>query len=139
MASGHCLCGAVRYELDCEIRSVTNCHCRYCRRAHGAAFATTALVPSSALRITAGEDSIARHGGRYFCRVCGSRLFNRPEAYPAATALVVTSLADEPTLRPAAHMNVESKAPWYDILDGSPQFEAFPPGVEDAMRRASER
>ena len=101
-AEGHCLCGAVRYELDFQIEATSNCHCRYCRRAHGAAFVTTALVPTRALRITTGEQSIARHEGRYFCSICGSRLFNRADAHPEATALVVASLAQEPTRPPAA-------------------------------------
>jgi hypothetical protein len=138
MASrGHCLCGAVRYELACEIAASSNCHCQFCRRAHGAAFVTTALVPTSALHITAGAASIARHEGRYFCRTCGSRLFNRSESHPQATSLVVTSLAreHETTLPPVAHLNVESKAPWYTILDDAPQFPGFPPGIEAAMRR----
>ncbi len=131
---GHCLCKAVRYELDFQIEAMSNCHCQYCRRAHGAAFATTALVPTSALRITAGERSIARHLGRYFCGTCGSRLFNRSDSYPDATSLVVTSLAQEPSVRPAVHMNIESKAPLYEILDDRRQFASFPPGIEDAMR-----
>ncbi len=136
---GYCLCKTVRFELDFEIVATSNCHCQFCRRAHGAAFVTTALVPTSALRITAGEESIARHQGRYFCRTCGSRLFNRGDSYPDATSLVVTSLAQDPTVRPAAHMNVESKARWYEILDDSPQFASFPPGVEDAMRGVAEK
>ncbi len=131
---GHCLCGVVRYELDFQIEATSNCHCQYCRRAHGAAFVTTTLVPTSALRITAGEQSITRHQGRYFCGTCGSRLFNRSDSYPASTSLVVSSLAHEPTIRPSAHMNIESKAPWYEILDNCPQFASFPPGIEDAMR-----
>jgi len=131
---GHCLCETVRYELDFQIETTSNCHCGYCRRAHGAAFVTTALVPTRTLRITAGEQSIARHRGRYFCGTCGSRLFNRSDSYPDATSLVITSLAQEPTVRPVAHMNVESKAPWYEILDDCTQFASFPPGIEDAMR-----
>ena len=76
---GHCLCQTVRYELDFQIEATSNCHCQHCRRAHGAAFVTSALVPTNALRITAGEQSIARHQGRYFCATCGSRLFNRSD------------------------------------------------------------
>ncbi|MGI9288119.1 MAG: hypothetical protein ACR2P1_22230, partial [Pseudomonadales bacterium] len=63
-----------------------------------------------------------------------SRLFNRSDSYPDATSLVVTSLAQEPTIHPGAHMNIESRAPWYEILDDCPQFASFPPGIEDAMR-----
>ena len=131
---GHCLCETVRYELEFEIEATSNCHCQYCRRAHGAAFVTTALVPTIALRITAGEQSIARHDGRYFCRTCGSRLCNRSDSYPDATSLVVTSLSVEPTARPVIHMNIESKAPWHETLDDCPQIASFPPGIEDAKR-----
>ncbi len=135
---GHCLCEAVRYELEFDVQAMSNCHCQFCRRAHGAAFATTALVPTSALRFTSGEESIQRHQGRYFCGICGTRLFNRSDSHPGATVLVVTSLAEEPSIRPVVHMNVESKAPWYEILDDSPRFDSFPPGVEEALSGAAE-
>ena len=32
-------------------------------------------------------------------------------------------LIDEPTLKPMAHIFVESKAPWYEILDGLPRYD----------------
>jgi hypothetical protein len=34
-----------------------------------------------------------------------------------------------PTIAPAAHFNLESKAPWYEIRDDAPQLDAFPPSV----------
>ena len=39
---GGCLCGAVRYESDALTGPIAHCHCATCRKAHGAAFATTA-------------------------------------------------------------------------------------------------
>ena len=48
---------------------------------------------------------------------------------PGRTALVVATLDDEPTARPAMHINIESKAPWYEICDDLPQFSALPPGL----------
>lgn len=125
--TGHCLCGAVRYELDWEIELLTNCHCQFCRRAHGAAFVTVTLVPTEKLRVE-GEEQVTRHGGRHFCRECGTRLWNRTDALPGATVLMVASLDPEPALRPALHFNVESKAPWYEILDDRPQHPSFPAG-----------
>ena len=38
-----------------------------------------------------------------------------------------SSLDEEPTDPPTIHMNVESKAPWYEILDDRPQFQGLPP------------
>jgi hypothetical protein len=49
--------------------------------------------------------------------------------------LVVASLDDEPHERPAMHLNLESKAPWYEILDAAPRYEGFAPGMEPRTRR----
>ncbi len=35
MATGRCLCGAVRYEVDGPLREVLICHCEECRRWNG--------------------------------------------------------------------------------------------------------
>ncbi len=40
--------------------------------------------------------------------------------------LLIASLDEEPTSKPVMHINVESKAPWYEILDDLPQFPGFP-------------
>jgi len=56
--TGRCLCGAVRYELSSEIGPLVNCHCRYCRRAHGSAFVTITWVRRDDLRFVAGEDAV---------------------------------------------------------------------------------
>ena len=114
-----------------------NCHCRYCRRAHGAAFATTSLVRSATFHVTSGKDAVREyrnpHGFRYFCERCGSRLFNRPMSTDEIVMLVIATLDEEPEQGPVMHINVESKARWYEILDDLPQFEAFPPGVADVQ------
>lgn len=132
--AGGCLCGAVRYTLEGEPGPLLNCHCRFCRRAHGAAFATTTLVPTRRLHVTRGEDRIVRHVARYFCGTCGARLWNRLDEHPAATMLVVASLDEEPAREPVVHVNLESKAPWYTIRDDAPCFEGFPPNADASLR-----
>jgi hypothetical protein len=37
------------------------------------------------------------------------------------------TLDDDPGLLPSCHVFVRSKAPWYEIKDELPQFDAFPP------------
>jgi hypothetical protein len=133
--TGRCHCSAVRYELEGEVTALVNCHCRDCRRVHGSAFITSTPVASRDLRFVAGEASIRQHGQRYFCSVCGTRLFNRLDDAPHATMLMVSTLDEEPTVAPAMHLNLESKAPWYTIRDAAPTFEAFPPNVDAALRR----
>jgi hypothetical protein len=135
--TGRCLCGAIHYRVNGDVGVLVNCHCQFCRRAHGAAFVTTTPIASTKLVITEGETLLARYKGRFFCSQCGSSLFNRPESTPAVTALVVSSLDEAPATEPAIHCNVESKAAWYEILDDKPQFDAFPPNADAVMEKLS--
>jgi hypothetical protein len=136
--SGRCLCGRVRYELEGELPPLVNCHCQFCRRAHGAAFATIAWVPSSSFRFTAGEELAHRsnhgHGFRCFCRSCGTRLFNGMVDGPFIT-LIIASLEEAPEKGPSMHINLESKAPWYEITDDLPQYQTVPPHIEAARKK----
>ena len=47
MLKGSCLCGGIRYEIDAELKAVSNCHCGQCRKASGAAFGTGATIPAA--------------------------------------------------------------------------------------------
>jgi len=141
--TGRCLCGSVRYELADAPGPCVNCHCQFCRRAHGAAFVTVTWVPRAGLRVTQGAESVREFrtqgvGLRAFCRHCGTRLYNQAESNPDFVALVVGSLDDEPDGPPVIHVNVESKARWYEIQDDRPQFDKLPPGTEEALRPGSE-
>lgn len=133
--TGRCYCGVVRYEVLGELGPLVNCHCQYCRRAHGSAFATVSLVQSADFRVTSGAEALReygnREGSRFFCERCGGRLFNRPRSTDAFLMLVVGSLDQDPSQPPVMHINVESKASWYEILDALPQHEGLPP---EAMR-----
>ena len=135
--TGRCYCGLVQYRLEGGLGPLVNCHCQYCRRAHGAAFATVSLVQSADFRITSGDEAVRQYrnpqGFRYFCERCGGRLFNRPMSTEKFLLLVIASLDEEPARRPVMHINVESKAPWYDILDDLPQHQSLPPGVGDRL------
>jgi hypothetical protein len=55
------------------------------------------------------------------CRVCGSLLYSvvRDGAY---VHVAMGTLVDAPKIRPNKHIFVGSKAPWFTITDGLPQF-----------------
>ena len=59
MLAGSCLCGHVRYELDGELGPIGHCHCRTCRKAHAAAFNSTARVERERFRWVRGEERVA--------------------------------------------------------------------------------
>ena len=141
--TGRCLCGRIRYEITGELPPLVNCHCQFCRRAHGAAFATVCWLPSSAFRFLSGEEAVRRYaragGFRCFCEDCGTRLFNGLLTGDGFISLVVASLDEEPERGPIMHINLESKATWYEVRDDLPQHEALPPEVVralEAMKRS---
>jgi len=132
MVKGSCLCGGAQYEIRGEIKLMAHCHCSMCRKHHGAAFATYVGVDTAEFRWVKGEDLLVHYQSspghtRAFCRICGSSL---PDPDPGATNfyLPAGTLDDDPGARPAAHIFVGSKAPWFEITDQLPQFDEYPPG-----------
>ncbi len=124
--NGSCLCGGIKYEVAGAFGKVVNCHCSMCRKATGAAFRTRASVPSAAFRFVAGEELLSRYESspgemRTFCRVCGSTLPTFFRDRPDEIGLPFGTLDDDPGVRPAAHVFVDSKAPWFEITDDLPQ------------------
>ncbi len=128
---GSCLCGGIQFKVK-EVPLIVLCHCSICRKANGAAFDAGAALPVDNFTLTKGEDLIQIYESspgtrRAFCRVCGSRA-------PSKTAdgklyFVPAGLFDDdPGVKPALHMFVGSKAPWWEIGDDLPQFEEWVPG-----------
>lgn len=124
---GKCQCGAVRYRVADAFLYASNCHCSRCRAATGSAFKAFAGIEREKLEITDGMDALLVFGERDLndtrCGVCGSLLFSvvREGAY---VHVAMGSLADAPGIRPTKHIFVGSKAPWFEITDDLPQFEA---------------
>jgi hypothetical protein len=128
LLSGKCLCGAVRYEVADEFLYAQNCHCSQCRAATGSAFKPFAGIEREKLRITEGDDNLLVFGTDELndtrCATCGSFLYSvvRDGRY---VHVAMGSLVDVPTIRPAEHILVGSKAPWFEITDDLPQFEGY--------------
>jgi hypothetical protein len=124
--AGKCECGAVRYRVADEFRYAANCHCSRCRAATGSAFKPFGGIEREKLELTRGADGLLVYGEETLndtrCATCGSLLYSvvRDGEYVHVT---LGSLADEPTIRPAGHIYVGSKAPWFEITDDLPQFE----------------
>ena len=124
MLAGSCLCGAVRYSVPDAFVYALNCHCSQCRRATGAPFKPFAGIARSKLQLVAGADNLLTYGDESGhdarCRTCGSLLYSvvREGAYVHVT---LGTLVDEPSIRPSAHIFVDSKAGWETIRDDLPQ------------------
>ena len=55
MLEGRCTCGEVRYRLKAKPLFVHCCHCRWCQRETGSAFALNALIEAEAVETVSGE------------------------------------------------------------------------------------
>lgn len=130
--AGSCACGKVAFEYEGAPLRMLNCHCSRCRRGRSAAHTTNLFVPLDRFRFTRGEELVrdfrlpgARYFGVAFCTACGSDV-PRKSLERNAAVIPAGGLDSDPGARPSAHIYVGSKAPWYDITDGLPQFQEMP-------------
>ena len=133
MIRGSCLCGDVRIEINGKVSGGSHCHCSMCRKSHGAAFGTYALVNAADFRIVSGAERVTRYASssgvsRTFCSRCGSTLQWQIETKPDIVEIALGVLDDDPGVRPSRHIFVGSKAPWHEITDSLPQHVTWPEG-----------
>ncbi|MCF2514095.1 GFA family protein [Sphingomonas sp. G124] len=123
MHSGSCLCGAVTFQVRCELQPPDACHCRQCRKTSGHYWASTD-VPREMLTII-GEDRVSWYRSsekvrRGFCVNCGSSLFWDVEGRPRLA--IAMGAFDQPTnTHLEKHIFVADKGDYYEIADGLPQ------------------
>jgi len=124
---GSCLCGGIGFVLESPALGSHHCHCRRCRKARAALFASNLFTAIDGVRFTRGQELLssykvpdAQFFTQVFCRVCGGKM---PRINPERGFSVVPmgSLDDDPGIRPQSHIFVASKVPWYDIQDDLPQ------------------
>ena len=67
MVNGACLCGAVRFRVEADLRDPIACHCKQCRQVSGHFFsavpAPTAAVRGGVVLVDLGVGPPARAGG----------------------------------------------------------------------------
>jgi hypothetical protein len=122
MLEGRCLCGGIEYEINGEVGPIDYCHCSYCRRASGSAFAANATISAAAFALRSGDALLREYEStpgkfRSFCSNCGSPIYARVPAVPEILRIRVGTLSSDPLSRPSGHYDVESKASWFTIAD----------------------
>ena len=127
---GSCLCGAVAYEVDRLDGAISHCHCHTCRKAHSAAFASTARAQREQFRWLRGESLRAAFESspgklRHFCTACGAHLIAEWPARPYVIVRVA-SLDDDPGVTPQRHIWRSHDTPWLRY-EGLEEFPEWPP------------
>lgn len=128
MYTGQCLCGDVAFEYNGPLGPLALCHCSQCRRAHGSAFSASSPIQKVRFRFLRGEKSLTEYesqSGKYraFCSRCGSHLYSRVDAIPGILRLRVGVINEPVQAKQVRHVYVGSRAEWFDITDGLPQFD----------------
>jgi hypothetical protein len=70
--TGGCLCGSVRIVATGRPYRVGICHCRDCRKHHGAFFHASAIFPQDAVTV---DGETHDYAGRFFVRTAVRRSF----------------------------------------------------------------
>jgi len=129
--SGSCLCGAVKYRAETNIRRVVNCHCGLCRRMNGSAFSSYAVIPFKALVIFGAMDlrsyAVTPRATKHYCGKCGTPLFNLNTKYSGACMLYLGAIEGGETYSPSLNVYCEDMLSWLDKLAS---IEALQAGVE---------
>ena len=120
MTEGGCLCGEVRFSVECFDSSVFKCHCSLCRKTFGGASSAAALAAESSFRWLKGREQVHEYrceSGflRRFCPRCGSVV---PQFLPDYQLqwIPMGLLDTDPGLTLKHHIHVASKADW-EIID----------------------
>ncbi len=134
MVEGSCLCGSIKYKVELIPGKVFNCHCQYCRKAHGADYVTMALAKADTLTISDENSYLKEHindigGYRAFCSNCGTRLMNYAPDKNLYFSVTLSTIDTPLDLKPAAHVNTESKASWCMPYEGIPDYPNIPEGL----------
>jgi len=107
------MCGAVRFTARGAPKLVANCHCRSCRKATGAAFAT--FVDFNRDRVTFDGAPKAHPSSpgaeRLFCETCGAPIAYRGEASPDEINIYLGAFDRPETFKPSEDCHME-RALW---------------------------
>lgn len=130
---GGCTCGEVRYRLASGPLIVQCCHCRWCQRESGAAFALNAMIETDRLRLLRGRpliETIPSSSGKgqqvARCPDCMVALWSHYAGGGATFAYVRVGTLDDPDrLPPDIHVFTASKQPWVVIPEGARAVPEF--------------
>ena len=119
-SDGHCLCGAVRFQISASASDIGLCHCKMCRRWSGG----LPLTVIHAQVVLEESETLAwwkssEWGERGFCNCCGTPLFWRlqGDAGKNAWEVSVGALTHEEPLKIVQHIFYDEKAAFYETAD----------------------
>lgn len=125
-SKGRCTCGEVEYALSAAPMFVHCCHCTWCQRETGSAFAINALIEADEVRLLRGRPEQIKvpsnsGAGQVIsrCPSCRTALWSHYGAAKGAVCFVRVGTLDDPdACPPDIHIFTSTKQRWV-VLDGS--------------------
>ena len=130
---GGCDCRSIRYRIESAPLIVHCCHCRWCQRESGTAFALNAVIEAERVVHLQSEPevidtpSMSGRGQRIArCPACRVALWsNYAGAGPLLRFVRVGTLDTPDVLPPDIHIFTASKQPWVVLPAGVPAVAEF--------------
>lgn len=130
---GGCTCGAVRYRMTSPPMFVHCCHCRWCQRETGTAFALNAMIESDRVSLLQGEPdivntpSLSGKGQKIArCPICRIALWSHYAGAGDAIRFIRVGTLDEPDrVPPDIQIFTGSRQPWVVLSMDVPAVENF--------------
>jgi hypothetical protein len=144
---GGCTCRFVRYALASLPLFVHCCHCRWCQRETGTAFALNALIESDRVQLLHGTvdvvDTPSNSGkGQKItrCPRCHIAVWSNYAGAGDALRFVRAGTLDDPDrFPPDIHIFTASKQPWVVLPPGAPAVTEYYKSAEHWPRESLER
>jgi hypothetical protein len=139
---GGCVCGAVRYRVKAKPQAAMVCHCTWCQRRSGSAFASVAYFNEAEIEFLQGKvttyehrsDETQRWVRTEFCPVCGTTVAHTAEVRPGWKAIALGTLDDPDGVRIDRHIWTRSARPWVAIPEEAEVYEKGSAGAKPIRR-----
>lgn len=130
---GSCTCGFVRYRMIRRPLFVNCCHCRWCQRESGSAFAINAMIESQFVELLDGKVAMTKvptESGKgqniARCPICMIGLWSYYSGLGDRISFVRSGTLDNPELTPPdIHIFTRSKQPWVILPDDVPAVPEY--------------
>jgi hypothetical protein len=142
---GHCLCGAVQFEIDFPARWAWHDHSRASRQAHGAAYATYVGSWRKRFHVTKGDKDITRFEDpalktvRSFCARCGTPLFYERPRSPHMVNISRALFESRTGRQPLYHVGIQELQEWTWTGEPLVPLKGFPGVVWERSKRKKKR
>ena len=131
--AGGCACRAARYQVLTAPLFVHCCHCTWCQRETGSAFAVNAMIESNRVALTHGAletiatPSASGRGQKIVrCAHCRIALWSHYAGAGDAIRFVRVGTLDAPHRpEPDIHIFTSTKLPWVVLPDGVPAVPEY--------------